>query len=89
MAYSVNIQGSPASQDDEEDLFEALTELFADPRYGVTTSSFSSESGGNITHNGPLPKPEPVKTPPPEKTPPAVKAPPAATSPSAATTVKP
>ena len=46
MTWSVNAGGHTASEDDERELADRLSQILADPKYGASGSSFS----GNYVH---------------------------------------
>jgi hypothetical protein len=53
MTWSVAASGSAVSPEAEQDLYETLEAVLADPKYGAASTHFSGEK-----HNGPLPKPK-------------------------------
>ena len=41
MTYSVNVSGHTASEDDERELADKLSQILSDPKYGAGSAAFS------------------------------------------------
>jgi len=41
MSYSVNVSGHAASEDDERELADKLSQIISDPKYGASSAAFA------------------------------------------------